>query len=1242
MQFSKTPDVGDCETIIEYTGTATILVEDDGTISAANTEFESLSGYSHKEIVYTKQIGDFIAFEDERQQIMKYHVLRRDDPVAAPKNYSFSFVDRYGDIHAVEVTIGMVPGVDRSIMSLLDVTERVRAEQALRESEERLDLAFTTADDGLIDWDISTGEIYCSPRCFTMLGYDPEVCIPTPSSLLSYIHSDDQDRVNGALAGMVAGKYDHIEVEFQVQSASGEWIYMLGRFRVVSQDMNGAPLRIAGTCTDITGEKVAERELLIREMAMESSFSAIAIADLDGCLTYVNQTLLDMTRCSSPDEILGKHITEFWAEPDKAKVAFQTLIEEGRCTEELVSRRTDGTEFVVHVNANIVTERSGDPVCIMATAVDVTEERRTEEAFRESEERYRTLAELSPDIIFLIDVEGNILYVNSAGGRLFGVEPERLWKRNIRDLLSSTTVKRWSVMLQKAAKPAAETLIEETLLPWKDDDIWFETRLIPMVEGDGAVKGLLGISRDITDRKRAEEQLHFQSRVLRQVNDAVIAVGLKGEIVYMNRAAERLYDTSSSEILGSPIEEIFTYEWLHPGDKDAVKDSIRSFRTWRGVILHRKRNGETIFVGAAISALEDNHGDVVGTLYSLQDITEQRQAEFELMVKNMAMESSLSAIALSDLEGKIIYVNQASLAMHGWRREEVIGESFSIVWANRREAELTREEAFRNGAWFGEIEAQRSDGTTFPVQLALSIVTDESGRPLFLMGSGIDVSQRRLAEQDLRVRDMAIASSINAFTLANLDGHLTYVNQAFLSMWGYDSPDEVLGRSVTEFWQDEGDARYALQKILDSGKYIGERVGRRKDGTTFYIMYSGNLVTDDAGTPICLMASIADITEQKRAETRIQAHNRELSILNQIIGASISATNLNDALRGVLATTIDLLNLRGGEIYLIKTERQCAQIVSTQGLSEGLTERKYIPDITAHPYAEVLVEGNVLFIGDPGEGDLYPYVAIPIVAPGGIIGSLNLVPLDRRQFTDADRSFLAVIGRKIGSSIERTLLIQQLEEAKRETNLYLDILSHDIRNAENVSGLYIDHLINMLEGETKEYAQRIRSSIRKSTEILRNVSTIRRIHHEPTMLAPVDLDQVIRGEIEIFPEIRFHYKGTDLMVMADPLLPEIFTNLIGNAIKFGGSSVEVTINVEESGDDVLISVEDTGPGIPDSMKEAVFMRFGRKKDKKSGQGLGLYITRTLIERYGGQIQVDDRVPGRSKCGAAFWFTLKRV
>jgi signal transduction histidine kinase len=264
------------------------------------------------------------------------------------------------------------------------------------------------------------------------------------------------------------------------------------------------------------------------------------------------------------------------------------------------------------------------------------------------------------------------------------------------------------------------------------------------------------------------------------------------------------------------------------------------------------------------------------------------------------------------------------------------------------------------------------------------------------------------------------------------------------------------------------------------------------------------------------------------------------------------------------------------------------------------------------------------------------------MAQDRVVGALNVVCRPDSTFTDETRSILVAIGREVGSSIDRAMLIRQLEAAQREANLYLDILGHDIKNTENVSNLYADLLIEQLEGEEKTYVRKLQSSIRKSIEIVRNVSTIRRIHHEARVLAPLDLDTVIRDEIDSFRDVRFRYDGTSARVTADLLLPEIFTNLIGNAIKFGGPDVEITVRVEEHGNEVEVSVEDTGPGIPCEMKEVIFRRFQRGMSRRCGEGLGLYIARLLVEQYGGRIRVDDRVPGHPEEGAAFRFTLRKA
>ncbi|ABN58266.1 MULTISPECIES: sensor histidine kinase [Methanoculleus] len=218
----------------------------------------------------------------------------------------------------------------------------------------------------------------------------------------------------------------------------------------------------------------------------------------------------------------------------------------------------------------------------------------------------------------------------------------------------------------------------------------------------------------------------------------------------------------------------------------------------------------------------------------------------------------------------------------------------------------------------------------------------------------------------------------------------------------------------------------------------------------------------------------------------------------------------------------------------------------------------------------------------------------------------------------------------------------ELQESTERANLYLDIMTHDIKNTISTATLYTDLLTEELEGEQRNYTEKVQKSLKKSVEIIRNVNTIRQIREEAAVLGPVALDPVIRAEIEHFPDVRITYAGTTARVLADDLLSEVFTNLIGNAVKFGGPAVEIAIRVEEHGGDVLVSVEDTGPGIPDEMKERLFTRFGGGGVEKSGRGLGLYICRMLIERYGGRIWAEDRVEGEPEEGAAVRFTLRKA
>lgn len=301
-----------------------------------------------------------------------------------------------------------------------------------------------------------------------------------------------------------------------------------------------------------------------------------------------------------------------------------------------------------------------------------------------------------------------------------------------------------------------------------------------------------------------------------------------------------------------------------------------------------------------------------------------------------------------------------------------------------------------------------------------------------------------------------------------------------------------------------------------------------------------------------------------------------------------------------------------------------------------------------------MVSGADNFITKPYQGDYLVARVRKILAQkaAGRAGSGENIPVD---VTLSGKNFAIPHNRReiiefLLSAYEAAVIQHQevlvaqkhLSEANEEANLYLDIITHDINNV-NTGALALTELLLMKTGDaSKPLAQRLAGSINQSTEIIGNVSTIRKLHEKKEALRPVNLDEVIRSEIQRYNFATITFAGTDARVTGDTLLGQVFTNLLGNSIKFTGDKAEIAVTVEDRRDNVEVIVTDNGPGITDEMKPVVFDRFRKGKSGKSGKGLGLFIARTLVESYGGTIWAGDRVPGHPEKGAAVHFTLKKA
>jgi len=242
-------------------------------------------------------------------------------------------------------------------------------------------------------------------------------------------------------------------------------------------------------------------------------------------------------------------------------------------------------------------------------------------------------------------------------------------------------------------------------------------------------------------------------------------------------------------------------------------------------------------------------------------------------------------------------------------------------------------------------------------------------------------------------------------------------------------------------------------------------------------------------------------------------------------------------------------------------------------------------------------EGREVHEGVPRAG-----MAIPLVSGDATVGVLFF--LSRRTVTHPPDQVVQSLASEIATAVTRINLMERLAEANRQANLYLDILMHDINNANLASLWYGDLLLEMLNGEPRDIARKMIDGIKKSREIIRNVETIRKVHGKKADLKPIDLDAVIRKEIQMYPDISIEYSGFPVHVLADELLGEVFSNLIGNSIKFGGADVKVRISVERPAPgEVKVSVSDTGPGIPDELKSIILNRFNLAEPGSTARGL---------------------------------------
>jgi len=386
----------------------------------------------------------------------------------------------------------------------------------------------------------------------------------------------------------------------------------------------------------------------------------------------------------------------------------------------------------------------------------------------------------------------------------------------------------------------------------------------------------------IRERRQAEAALRASEGnlaiTLDSIGDGVIATDIRSRIVRMNPVAQRLTGWTLDEARLRPMTEIFNVvaEGNDPGASHPVEEVLRTGRVANladDTILI-SRDGTKHRVADSAAPIREPDGTIVGGVLVFRDITEAHAAEIALRESEQRFRDISHSMAdwvwEVDAQGRYTFASGQVKRALGYDPDELLGRTpFDLMTPD--EAERVRAIVHRIfDAGTPIVDLENWNLTKEGEQVCLLTngvpIRGDTGEILGYRGIDKDITQRKRVEEALRIKDHAIASSINAICIADLEGRVTYVNDAFLKMWGYEDAARVLGRAIGEFFCHKPKTPGIVGVLEGAGSWVGEAVIQRESGSLLEVQVTSNIENNDDGSPICLMASFMDLSDRRRAE----------------------------------------------------------------------------------------------------------------------------------------------------------------------------------------------------------------------------------------------------------------------------------------------------------------------------------------------------------------------------------------
>jgi len=638
-----------------------------------------------------------------------------------------------------------------------DITDHRRMVDALRKNDVWLRALIENANTVYAVVDAQGQTLYESPSLERVYGWKPEEIVG--KSIFDLVHPDDIEAATGRFAELMKNPGRPLTIDIRYRHKDGSWkdIEVTG----VNLLENDAVRGIVLTSYDITEKKRAAAALEASEAKYRTLFDAapvgIGVSDIQGNILAANVRMLEMMGYGA-EELAAINVVDTYVDRSDRDRVIDLLRREKRVRDfHTRFRRKDGTVYdaVLGVDAIVV---NGEEI-LLTTSRDVTASMRAEKALRESEERFRTFAEMLPEIVYEADERGRIVFVNNRAYEATGYSRADVEAGlDIVTLVAPEDRQRAMANVQRILRGEHAGLLEYAAIRKDGSTFPVLVRSERMVR-DGVTTGLHGMVIDISDRKAAETALRESEAkyrgIFENLHDTYFRTDLDGTIQMASPSGERIFGYAVDEAIGMNLNDFY----LDPHDRAEARRLLQEQGFLREFEAPLKRkDGSVIWVSSNCMLRIDEEGRPFGVEGITRDITEHKRAE-GVLTESEELHRTLcdalpNAVTMTNLDGQITYVSRRAMELQGvTKAEDLLGQDVSDLIApeDRESTSAALLGALKNGS-VGRVECsiQRRDGSVFPGDLSVSVVPDANGKPKGFVGITRDLTERKRAEEALR------------------------------------------------------------------------------------------------------------------------------------------------------------------------------------------------------------------------------------------------------------------------------------------------------------------------------------------------------------------------------------------------------------------------------------------------------------------------------------------------------------